>query len=158
MFQHVVRWTFFITIWKKYKGQLLTTFAYLLGLLLVSLVHQDYLDYVAVSNEGQGFVSSSFLIKRVTYVSVTGASFWIFSRFSKSAQWKHEDLGFLKKFSSSRKRSAVKKDQEQQPLRDAAATNNADNANPTQPDPFANIRKKQKLRSEADLIIEKNKR
>jgi hypothetical protein len=151
MFQHVVRWTFFITIWKKYKGQLLTTFAYLIGLLLISMVHKDYLDYVAVANEGKAFVSTSFLIKWVAYILLTGIYFWLFGRFSKPAVKAHEDLGFLKKF-------AAKKQNRNQNHKDFSVDAGTAETSQSAPDPFANIRKKEKLRSEADLIIEQHKK
>ena len=140
MFQHVVRWTFFITIWKKYKAQLLTTLGYLLALLLVSLIHKDYLDYVATSNDGQDFIATSFILKWIAYITVTASYFYLFSRFSKKAEIGHENLSFLRKF------------QKQTPPAASKKTNKAQEA----ADPFANIRTKAKLRSEADLLMDKD--
>ena len=150
MFQHVVRWTFFITIWKKYKAQLLTTLGYLLALLLVSLIHKDYLDYVATSNDEQDFIATSFILKWIAYITLTASYFYLFSRFSKKAEIGHENLSFLRKFQKQSQSSSSKK------------TNKATNGNGSfdkpkeEGDPFANIRTKAKLRSEADLLMDKD--
>lgn len=154
MFQHVVRWTFLITIWKKYKGQLLTTLAYILGLLIISLVHSDYLDYVAVSKQGQEFVSKSFLLKWLAYIIITAVYFWLFKSFSKVEKEGHEDLSFLRKFSSKRKtKSGSVSGRSEDKVAKSVKSQGTKSAN-TSNDPFANIRKKEKLRSEADLIVE----
>lgn len=154
MFQHVVRWTFLLTIWRKYKGQVLTTVAYILGLLIISFIHSDYLDYVAVSKQGQEFVSKSFLLKWLAYIVITAAYFWLFKSFSKVEQEGHEDLSFLRKFSSKRKTKASRFNSGNDKETGAKANQQEPkSADPTN-DPFANIRKKEKLRSEADLIVE----
>ncbi|MUH71925.1 hypothetical protein [Psychrosphaera haliotis] len=148
MFQHIARWTFLITVWKKYKGQLLSTLAYLFALLLVSLVHKDYLDYVATANEGQSFIASSFFIKWIAYLALTGFYIYIFSSFSKTKKQGHQNLSFLKKFAKTSNNTSTTFDNEELKSKKGPHTKSNNE------DPFSNIRNKSKLRSEADLIID----
>ncbi|QTH63980.1 hypothetical protein J1N51_00325 [Psychrosphaera ytuae] len=162
MFQQVVRWTFIITIWKKYKGQLLTIIGYLASLWLVSMVHDDYLEYVSAAGEGNQTVGASFAAKWLAYIVFTVIFYWVFQRVSKSGEVGHQGLGFLSKFrglgrSNNKEQSGTGVwDDKQKPEASAAQQQ----SNPEQPkgspnkDPFANIRNKETLRSEADLIFE----
>ncbi len=162
MFQHVVRWTFMITIWKKYKGQLLTTIGYFIGLLLISFVHQDYLDFVKAANEDQQYVATSFMFKWLAYIGITLVYYWVFTRFSKSAESadhaKGSSLGFLKKYARKSTSTSNKGDS---PL--SAGYASEKQGTPKQApdfernDPFENIRNKSKLRSEADILLDQKK-
>lgn len=177
MFQQVVRWTFIITIWKKYKGQLLTTIGYLASLLLVSFVHQDYLEYLTASGEGRANVGLSFGLKWLAYITLTVCFYLIFTGFSNKTQRNtgHKGLGFLAKFRNASKNKNGASTQsafsgyeqgQDQPTKTgtqsqtgpSAQSDDLDRSRSKGSDPFANIRSKEKLRSEADVMLDLNKK
>lgn len=156
MFQQVVRWTFIITIWKKYKGQLLTILGYLGSLAFVSFVHQDYLDYIQASGEGNRLIGVSFGLKWLAYLSLTGLFYVVFHRISKKTVSDHQNLGFLSKFRTTKGTSSPSKgrsdqnNNEKSSVKDDGESASAIN----QADPFANIRAKKTLRTEAELLLD----
>lgn len=176
MFQQVVRWTFIITIWKKYKGQLLTTIGYLAGLVLVSFVHQDYLEYLSAAGEGKQNVGLSFALKWLAYIGLTVIFYFVFSQFSSKTQQRsgHKGLGFLAKFKSAGKKRSEQSVQSvfgeadgrssrpetsRPNVTESGQVNRNDDANvDVVNDPFAKIRAKEKLRSEADAMLDLNKK
>lgn len=160
MFQQVVRWTFIVTIWKKYKGQLITIIGYLASLWLISMVHDDYLEYVSAAGEGSQTVGTSFAAKWLAYIVFTIVFYWVFQRISKSGEQGHKGLGFLSKFKGFGRGSNKEPEgtgvwNDSKTSAEPKASNTAsESTTEAHDDPFANIRKKKTLRSEADLIFE----
>lgn len=135
MLQQFLKWTLIVTLFKRYKKQLLTIITALLALLLIANVHQDYLSYSSnINNEHIGW---SFIVKWALYIAVIIASFFTVKFLNKTNQVQKTE-GKLKQAFKKQKAESVQQTATQQS------------------DPFANIRKKDKLKSKADQVIEQS--
>ena len=61
MFNQMLKWTALITLWKKFKQHILATALLLILLIVISMVHSDYLSYANVAAERD--IAGSFFIK-----------------------------------------------------------------------------------------------
>lgn len=128
MFKQVFRLTFITFVWKQYKRVIVSTFLLFAYLWLVGKIHGDFLDYARLEQNSD--VGTSFLIKWAALVF--GALLYLFYHFTRRRKPASSDDG------SARKNIAAM---------------NVDDAD----DPFAEIRKRKKLRSRAEMLIEKEK-
>ncbi len=127
MFKQVFRLTFITFIWKKYKRLIVSTLLLIAYLWIIGFAHSEYLSYAELQNQ-QEHVGSSFFIKWIAMLVGVVAYFLFYFFFTGK---KHH------KQNSDTTMMASKKDDES--------------------DPFDAIRKKDKLRSKAEMIIDKHK-
>jgi hypothetical protein len=158
-------------LWRKYKFFLLSLIVLIAFIFVVGQVHQDYLRY----NELQGLPSNiglSFAIKWLIWVASI-VLFWVSNHYFN--QYKRQ----LKELESEQSNSALSKllkwksrfnrvtqsaaSIPQDVVNNASANSGANNRSCDKEDvneldqsidPFASIRKKDKLRSYADVVIE----
>ena len=126
MFKQVFRVAFVALIWKQYKGIIVSTLLLFAYLLLVSMLHEDYLNHLD-RQEQSSSSGLSFVYKWLAYAFGIAAYFlfhWWRSRPETKTNTMRE------------KKSASKKNELENP----------------EEDPFANIRKRKNLRSRADFI------
>ncbi len=139
MFNQVIKWTIIVSLWRKYKHHVFATLALLLSLVLVNYIHSDFVEYAKASaNDNIGY---SYLFKWLVFIGLIGLYIWQIKRVNKAAKFDSK----LHKMMNSAPTKPVK----------TQKTSNSDSTHST--DPFANIRSKKKLRSEADFLIEKDK-
>lgn len=135
MFNQLLKWTLLISIWRKYKQHIGITIVLVLALMLTSLLHQDFVNYSLASNNDS--LGLSYVIKWVVYL-VLVSGYWLSITKIKSIRDKDSDLHRKMKMT------------EEQSVKDSSNLTSENH-----PDPFANIRDKKSLRSEADMVIEK---
>jgi hypothetical protein len=120
--------TFFIAIlWRRYKRLIVAVALLFASYYLISALHEDYLDYVKNSgNDGQ--LGLSYLVKWLALLLATIAFYFLIltQKNEDKTENKLENLEAKSKKQSSR----------------------------TEPDPFAAIRHKEKLRGEADQFLD----
>lgn len=141
MFNQLVKWTIIVGLWRKYKSHVMATGLLLLSLILINYIHLDFVEYsVATKADSLGF---SYLLKW----SALGLAILVYSLYIRrvNAAAKYDSkLHRVMQSTSTASRS------EQVP-------NETEDEGPDNIDPFANIRAKKKLRSEADFLIDKEK-
>ncbi|MFT4630551.1 MAG: hypothetical protein ACI9WC_001906 [Arenicella sp.] len=141
MFKQIFRITFVTLIWKQYKRAIASTLLLFAFLWLVGNVHQDYLVYAAEQND-EGLVGRSFLYKWLALVSgvlLYLSYHWLRSTSSKSVKEIQPKNGYFTKNNSSNGKANSLPDGDQGD------------------DPFAELRNKNKLRSRAEILVDKQK-
>ncbi len=131
MFKQVFRVAFITLIWKQYKGSIISTLLLIAYLFIVSSIHRDYL--LAAGDEAEKI---TFVYKWLAYLVgvIAFCTFhWIRSKFSQT----------LDETSQENTKAQIEKYR--------AMENTSD-------DPFAEIRTREKLRSRADFLMEKEDR
>ena len=128
MFKQVFRLTFVTFIWKQYKRVIVSTALLFAFLWFVGFAHSEYLDYA--TREGVENVGSSFFIKWIALI-LGVAIYFLFHYLTPS----RKDL----------KNNKNKESIKVMPLADG------------EPDPFDQIRNKEKLRTRAEIVIDENK-
>lgn len=142
MFNQIVKWTIIVGLWRKYKSHVVASAALLFSLVLINYIHLDYVEYsVATSSDDLGF---SYLLKWSAFILVTAFYVAHIKRVNIAAKYDSKLHKMMKEQSSS-KHSEVPEYKDAQDLETKVN------------DPFANIRTKKKLRSEADFLIGKDK-
>lgn len=138
MFNKLLKITVIGFIWTRYGRVIASTLMLFAYFWVVSLVHQDYLDYLKLQANAGG-AGLSFILKWLAFIAGIVA-FWIFNNRSwrKSVRQSNEGSTF-----------PVKPNASKLPSKKGGNSN-------VDVDPFESIRRKDKLRSRADLIIEKN--
>ena len=137
MFNQMIKWTVIISLWRKYKSHLISSLILLFTLLLINIIHQDYLAYAESAQSDS--VGWSFLVKWALYIFAVGVYLWRIVVINKARTF---DSTLHKMMQA-----------QQVPEKEVGEGRQADS---NKPDPFANIRGKKKLRSEADFLIEKD--
>ncbi|MFT7525208.1 MAG: hypothetical protein ACI9LY_000340 [Arenicella sp.] len=141
MFKQIFRITFVTLVWKQYKSAIVSTLLLFAFLWLVGNVHQDYLVYATEQNN-EGLVGRSFLYKWMALVS--GVLFylsyhWLRSTSSKTVKEVQPKNGCFTNGNSSNGKT------------------NSFSDNDQSDDPFAELRNKGKLRSRAEILVDKQK-
>jgi len=132
MLQRIFTWTILAAIWKRY-GRVLKVLPLLLaGIFIISFIHTDYVRYVEVS-ENQALLHWSFVIKWGLILAVV-AWYWYFVRTSLSTK-KHKLNDSV--------------------MAKSDAKNNRQASDEQKSDPFSEIRTKTKLRTRAEIMLEK---
>lgn len=144
MISQIFKWSLLLGLWKKYGTAIKALPFVLLLLLLVYALHGDYVEYAEVSEQKQ-HLALSFLIKWCA-VFFVGLAYWLYVKSVLSPKKKDtvQKAASAKPGFSNRKEPhgtyAAKEDKE------FSAT-----------DPFEKIRRKNHLRSKAEVVIN-NKR
>lgn len=134
MFQQMVRLTIAATIWRKYKQSILSLLALIGFWLVLNFIHQDYLAYAQLDPiANQSYIAYSYLAKWLLILG-SGAGFVWFVNKPVVTQ-DNQSLN-----------SVLKTKTPNTPAKQEPSTSDVD--------PFANIRKRKKLRSEADFVLE----
>ncbi len=134
MFKQLFRLTVITYVWKRYKAIIVSTVILFVFFWLVGQLHQDYLSYGDLNKDTQHF-GLSFVIKWAAFIT----GFIIYVLFNS---WQG-------------KRARRTKDLPQDVVSTAKLTSDAPDEGVKANDPFHDIRQKDKLRSKADMIIEK---
>lgn len=130
MLRPLVKITLVHLLWRNYKPVLLATLFAVIGFVVVSLIHSDYVQY-AQDIPGDKDLGLSFIIKWTCYFAIIVA--WLAVCFHSGKQ---------KKQAETIKISAQKAPIYEHP----------------EDDPFNIIRHKDTLKSRADLVLEKHKK
>lgn len=128
MFKQVFRVAFVTLIWKQYKGSIISTLLLIAYLFIVSNIHQDYL--LAAGDEAEKI---TFIYKWMAYLAGVFA-FCIFHWVKSKVSLSNDEA------SEGNTKAQIEK---------YRAMEN------TSEDPFAEIRVREKLRSRADFLMEK---
>ncbi|MDN4502343.1 hypothetical protein QX776_08010 [Alteromonadaceae bacterium BrNp21-10] len=128
MLKPLIRLTLAHLIWRHYKPVLIATVVCLLGIILVSFLHADYVAF-AKELQGENHLGLSFIVKWLVYCVIVGLWLWIWLRTMAQRQ-KLQDINTML---VAEKNYACPED-----------------------DPFNNIRHKDKLNSKADAILNKS--
>ncbi|VUD64704.1 hypothetical protein TDB9533_03381 [Thalassocella blandensis] len=138
MFKQIFKLTVVSVVWKRYKAAIISTLALFIYYWLVEKLHEDYLHYISLQQSDSN-IGFSFLLK--WFFLASGLGLYLLFNFWRKRPVKsplpHLDLKHKKKTNKQTPQSAD-------------STADAD-------DPFANIRKREKLRSKADFVIEQEK-
>ena len=143
MFKQIFRITFVTLVWKQYKSVIVSTLLLFAFLWLVGNVHEDYLVYAADQND-EGLVGRSFLYKWIALVSgvlLYLSYHWLRSGSSKTIKEPQSKNAYFSKGNSGK-----------------AKINSFPENEQSDDDPFAELRKKDKLRSRAEILVDKEKR
>ena len=138
MFKQIFRIAFVSLIWKQYKAIIISTVILFAYLWLIGNVHADYLSYAELQ-EDKSLAGRSFLLKWAALSS--GVLLYIAFHFLRGSR--------NRRSSASSKQNVLSGTLVDRPNKD---TNSNDN------DPFATIRTKKKLRSRAEIALDKKKR
>lgn len=127
MFKQVFRLTFVTFIWKHYKRLIVSTILLFAFLWFVGYAHSEYLNYA--SQQEISSVHQSFFFK--WGAQIIGVACYLLFHFMMPSRKK------IKKGKNKEKASSIN-----EPV-------------PGEPDPFDVIRQKEKLRSRAEMMIDK---
>lgn len=131
MIKNLIHLTLISVIWKKYRNMIVSTLLLFIYFWLVSMVHGDFVNYSELNSDKQ-YLALSFFIKWLAFL-LGVVIYLIFNSRYSSRKLKDKNSG-----KASAKKDAV----------NTTETNQAD--------PFEQIRRRDKLRSRADFIIQKN--
>ncbi len=132
MIKQVLRLTVVAWVWKKYSSLIISTLILFGFFWLVNLIHQDYLTY---AEHQQLPVGSSFIIKWLALTLGSAVYFW--------------KVRF--------KTVAAPEESEKPKKQQVRLPSGNDGSKKVNPDAFEELRYKSKLRSKADIIIDKSK-
>ena len=134
VFKQVFRIAFVTLIWKRYKALIISTALLIFSLYLIGQIHADFLQHWELQ-EDNSQTGQSFIYKWLAYIGCISlyCAFHYFKSSRKPAD------------------TAQEKKAKQQSL-----TSELENLSDDE-DPFASIRKREKLRSRSDFIL-KNKK
>lgn len=142
MLPQLIRWTVLLGLWKKFRKQILLTLLCIGLLVLLSILHQDFVAYQATLTEpNQTWLAWSFAVKWGLYFVVLLVYWWMISRSSSTATSDlHQEMADLEQVKAQMSKA-----------------DGGTNKKAKEQDPFATIRTKSKLRSKAEIIIEHGK-
>ena len=129
MLKNLLHITVLTLLWKKYRQLILSTLVLVAYLWLVSLLHDDYVNYSELDGDKQ-YLAWSFAIKWLAYLS--GIVIYLF------ISWRRNGKVDTENTSTTTQTKTATTSKKNNPLTD----------------PFADIRQRDKLRSRADFIIQ----
>lgn len=139
MINNLFRITFVTFIWSRYKATIISTILLFLFFFLIGQVHQDYVSYAEL-NKDTANIGLSFVAKWCAFIGGSAFYIWLNVRFLAANKKQSEKADpKLRKLER-----AIKKPKKQDQTQDVKSD-----------DPFDAIRKKDKLKSEADFIIDR---
>jgi hypothetical protein len=170
MMNQIFRITFVTFIYKRYKQTILSTALLLLVLWLIEKIHQDFVNYSQL-NEDTSFLAVSFGLKWFAFVCVTGL-YTAWNLFFKRESFRKESLS---KAERKKYGQLLNDDDELEddliakmraiPISKATSKftakttekepQNEKDREDAKPDPFAQIRDKETLKSKADFVLHK---
>ena len=136
MFRFLAKSALVVAVWKRYRRTIISTLALFICYFLVSLFHGDYVEY-AVSAGDKDFLWRSYLIKWAVLIGVTVGYYLYNTRIliKKRADDLPPSTG-----------NTQERTVENAPQRDGES------------DPFAEIRRKERLQSRGDITLDRNSR
>lgn len=146
MIKQALRLAIIAGLWKRYKATIVSIVLLLTYLLMLSIVHGEFLDYSQSIGSKQN-VGLSFIVKWLLGCSGLGV-FFLYHFYWRN--W----------FDKRRYKPEKPKTQSEAKKNKAAAelkANAAAQALATEPDPFQSLRDKPSLRSRADIALEQPK-
>ena len=144
MVNQLVKWTIIVGLWRKYKRHGVATLALLAALLLIHYLHLDFVEYAQVT--GSTHIGVSYALKWLTFVAAFAVYLWQVKKLNQQARY---DSRLHKMMQNKRKDKTDSGKEDKAQGSEPAGKGNAD--------PFAAIRTKKTLRSEADFLINKDK-
>jgi len=147
-------------LWRRYKFLLVSLITLVIFMIIVGQVHQDYLRYNEIQNE-PNYVGISFAVKwLVWFVSVavflTANHFYNKYKQAQKDAEQQSNNSALSKLIKRMKPSSANASANLNGKSDLSCEHDG-NVKTDPSDPFSALRTKQKLRSYADVIIEKKK-
>ena len=139
MFNKLLKLTVAGLLWSRYGTMIVSTLLLFAWFWVVGMIHQDYLEYLALQ-ETRGSVGLSFVLKWLAFIAGV-AVYWLFNSF------------VIRR--TGRRREAAGPQSGQAPG-DAGKKRLPATGGPEQDDPFDAVRHKEKLRSKVDLLIERH--
>jgi hypothetical protein len=137
MFRFLAKSALATVIWKRYRRPLGSTLALLVSYFFIAMVHSDYVAWATTTAEHE-HLWASFVVKWLALIGVTLLYYWFNSR-ALSRHNAHTETRTERQANTHAKRASAP----------------ADSHKPaTGPDPFAEIRRKDKLRSRADIAMD----
>jgi|GEM_PF-738088 len=146
MIKQALRLAIMAGVWKRYKATIVSILLLLTFLLMLSIVHGEFLDY-SQSIGSKRSVGLSFIVKWLLGCSGLGV-FFLYHFYWRS--WSDKKSAKPEK---NRVQSETKKDK----VAAALKANAAAEAEPAAPDPFQSLRDKPSLRSRGDIALEQSK-
>lgn len=141
MIKNLLRITVLSYIWKRYKIIIVSTLCLFAYFWLVGKLHADFVGYSELNGDKE-YLGLSFVIKwlafLVGFLIYLALSTW----YRTPEKNKHNNLSTPLNGGLESRKKLIEKSTEK-------------SSEPNRPDPFDEIRKKGKLRSKSDLIIEK---
>jgi len=137
MFKQIFRIAFISLIWKQYKAIIISTVVLFAYLWLIGSVHTDYLSYAELQ-EDKSLAGRSFLLKWAALSS--GVLLYIAYHVLRGSR--------------NRRNSASNQGNA---LSGTLVNRTNEDSNSNNPDPFAEIRHKKKLRTRAEIALDKEK-
>jgi len=145
MIKNLFHITLISYIWKRYKAIIISTLSLFFYFWLIGKLHEDFVSYSHLNDDKQ-YIGLSFLLKWLAFF--TGfIIYFVFNTRSRSSGKREKTT--KNNLSNKLTRSENKKE--------LSRVSNHQNSAPDKTDPFEGVRKKEKLRSTADFIIEKGK-
>ena len=156
MLNQMVKWTVLIGAWRKYKRHASATIIFLIALLMINILHQDFIEYNQQSQTA--YLAMSYGIKWLAFITCVVVFLFVLKRIDKQttkdcvhpANQSTEDSTISAILAS--KNSQSQKQAAEQAV-DSDASNQVNNGK-SEKDPFAHLRNKKSLRSKADFIID----
>lgn len=136
MFRFLAKSALATVIWKRYRRPLGSTLALLVSYFFIAMVHSDYVDWSTTTSEHE-HLWASFVVKWLALIGVTLLYYWFNSR-ALSSHNAHTETRTERQANTRTKRPRA-------PAESHTPTAGAD--------PFAEIRRKDKLRSRADIAM-----
>ena len=153
-------------LWRNYKFMIISVVVLIVGVFVVGLIHDDYLQWAQYQlSQGDGSVPVSvgwsFIIKYAVYIAGITLCFyankWVNNKKALEKAVKGDDNSVLKKILASAK-AKTSSSISPSSTEDKESKANVKNIKPDASlDAFANIRTKQSLRTQADILIQKKK-
>jgi hypothetical protein len=134
MFRFLAKSALAAVIWKRYRRIIVSTLILFAGYFLISLFHGDYVEY-AVGSGDKDFLWRSYLIKWAALIGVTVAYYLYNTRVL--IKRRADDLP-----PSSGKEPVVE--------------NSPQSGSDSEADPFVEIRRKERLKSRADIALDRD--
>ena len=145
MIKNLFRITLISFIWKRYAAIIVTTLSLFIYFWLVGKLHEDFVAYSELNNS-QEYLGLSFIVKWAAFLVGVIVYLLLNTRYRSPESFQDTSkTGFYDELKSSQNNKMVELPTRKKDFESGAI------------DPFENIRKKEKLRSMADFIIEENK-
>lgn len=140
MFNKVLQITLLGFIWKRYSKLIVTTIFLFAYFWIVSRIHTDYLKFAEL-NDGNENIGFSFILKWIAFLTGVGiyALFNTYHKLPKIVPNNNPGSGNSNLTKINNKNTSTK-----------VTPDSTDNKS----DPFSELRKKDKLRSKAEIIID----
>lgn len=153
--QRMVKYILTFLLWRNYKVLIVSTVLLVFSIIMINMGHSDYLTW-AIMQDPIPATGMSFVYKYLGYVGLLGIFAWVNTAANKAdeaqrIQSKSQSDSFFSKIIAQKPK--IKPSARPSSVSSKPKGKHEDTT--AQADPFANIRTKAKLRSQADITIEK---